>query len=194
MYSSLLKNKSGFSLTEVMIGIMILTIAIVAASSLLVGLVRTNENNLRTMQAYYFAQEGIEGVRNIRDTNWLHNRDWRGGASDAIWSGQLTDGDHPLTLRTTTFNQPISDNLADIQAYAPWTLSGDNKIIDAVGNETGFSRTVTIKPYPCTADACVSGHDNDYILIESNVAWAIGSQEHEVTLFEVLTNWKGGAL
>lgn len=194
MWKNPAKNKGGFSLTEVMIGIMILTIAIVAASSLLVGLVRTNENNLRTMQAYYFAQEGIEGVRNIRDTNWLHNRDWRGSASDAIWGGQLSDGDHPLTLNMGTFNQPISDNLADIQAYAPWTLAGDNKIIDAAGNDTGFSRKVIINPYPCTANACVSGHEEDYILVESKVTYGIGSDEHEVTLFEVLTNWKGGAL
>lgn len=73
-----MKSTSGFSLTEVMIGIMILTVAIVSASSLLVSLVKTNRLNVQTLQAYYLAQEGIEGVRNIRDTNWLHNLDFRG--------------------------------------------------------------------------------------------------------------------
>src|SRR3989338_5257936 len=151
MWEKLTKNQGGFSLTEVMIGIMILTIAIVAASSLLVGLVRTNENNLRTMQAYYFAQEGIEGVRNIRDTNWLHNRDWRGSASAAIWGGELSDGEYPIALRMETFSQPISDNLADIQAYASWTLFGDNKVSDVLGEDTGFTRTINIRPYDCDA-------------------------------------------
>lgn len=179
---------------------MILTIAIVAASSLLVGLVRTNENNLRTMQAYYFAQEGIEGVRNIRDTNWLHNRDWIAASPD-IWGSSLSNCVSPdgssscqLTLRTETFNQSVSYNLADIQANAPWTLSGDDGIDYVTGDDSGFSRTITIKPYPCTANTCISLHDEDYILVESKVTWAIGSYEHEVTLFEVLTNWKGGAL
>lgn len=198
MWKNLLKNKGGFSLTEVMIGIMILTIAIVAASSLLVGLVRTNENNLRTMQAYYFAQEGIEGVRNIRDTNWLHNRDWRGSASVAIWGGELSDGEHPLGLRSENLGQPVSNILNDINVNAPWSLSGDGKIDYATddGTASGFTRAITIKPYPCadTDNICVSGHEDDYILVESKVTWAIGSQDHEVTLFEVLTNWKGGAL
>ena len=72
------RKTSGFSLTEVMIGIMILTVAIVSASNLLVSLVKTNRLNVQTLQAYYLAQEGLEAVRNIRDTNWLHNLDFKG--------------------------------------------------------------------------------------------------------------------
>ena len=70
------KNQKGFTLTEVMIGMMILTVAIVSATQLLIGIMNSNKAIIHNLQAYYLAQEGIEAVRNIRDTNWLHNKKW----------------------------------------------------------------------------------------------------------------------
>lgn len=82
------RDVKAFTLTEVMIGMMILTVAIVSASNLLTGIIDSNRNNLTTLQAYYLSQEGLEMVRNIRDTNWLHNRDWLGSGAD-IWGGKF---------------------------------------------------------------------------------------------------------
>ncbi|MBI4231640.1 prepilin-type N-terminal cleavage/methylation domain-containing protein [Candidatus Peregrinibacteria bacterium] len=192
-----LKNQAGFTLTEVMIGIMILVVAIVAASNLLVGLVNTNKANLGTLQAYYLAQEGLEAVRNIRDTNWMHNKDWLGEGSVNLWGGKFDlEGDYAVSLQTQAFSQGVTspdfpvDNVADLAVASPWLLSsGAEKVILLNGTETDFVRTIKISAYTNESGQIL----DDHILLESKVTWMLGSNERSVVLNEVLTNWKGGA-
>ena len=172
-----IKNKSGFTLTEVMIGIMILTVAIVSATNLLVGLIRSNQNNLTTLQAYYLAQEGIEAVRNIRDTNWLHNLDWLGADSAALWNEFFVKDDdrsYVVNLDSNSFqcssNPDDNAGLLQIGACRPWSIervvdNGSGRILKynapnggdvyltsgsvLDGVETPFSRIIKIRPYNC---------------------------------------------
>jgi type II secretory pathway pseudopilin PulG len=79
-----IRNTGGFTLVETLIGLMILTIAVVAATSLSIGLLRSNKFIVENLQAHYLAQEGLEAVRNIRDTNWMHNLNWKDGKVDFL--------------------------------------------------------------------------------------------------------------
>ena len=203
--NKLLKNQSGFSLTEVMIGIMILTIAIVATTSVLTTLVRTNADNLTTMKAYYFAQEGLEGVRNIRDTNWMHNRGWL-SSEGGLWGDDLDsiNNDDPpgINLNYEALNVLSLINLPN-SSNAPWSVRGDGKIYktddgndvyfdsDSTGEDSGFTRTITVEDYcPDDPASCLPDHK----LVTSTVRWSLGTKERDLTLSEVLTDWKGGAL
>ncbi|MEK7672647.1 MAG: type II secretion system protein [Patescibacteria group bacterium] len=229
----ILKNKKGFTLTEVMIGIMILTVAIVSASQLLVGLISSNQNNLTTLQAYYLAQEGLEAVRNVRDTNWLHNRNWLDGE---IWGGNLEIGNsYEFVLLPGAFNTAIASlnggsvnnnlNISDLNPVKPWeikvagaNLTAINKKefggsenfylssniqagvgVDGIKPDT-FKRVITLKKYDCeeklkAADfACLADDKANYVLVESKIIWEIGAKSRDLTLYEVLTDWKGGAL
>ncbi len=71
-------NKSGFTLPEVIVSISIIVIVIVAATNLIVSIIRTNTQNQNTLIAYGLAQEGLEGVRNIRDSDWLIGASFQG--------------------------------------------------------------------------------------------------------------------
>lgn len=204
--------KSGFTLTEVMIGIMILTVAVVTATNLLVGLMRGNQSNLTSLQAYYLAQEGLEAVRNIRDTNWLHNLNWLGSESQELWGDQLAVGAdeedyYAVNLLNDGFfcdlDSDISSQLVDLKSCSPWNLdsSGEGKIFkfEDGGNiylsssgvnqlgETPFYRTVTISPYDME-------NMKDFVLVKSKVNWELGARKREIVLYEVLSNWKSGAL
>jgi prepilin-type N-terminal cleavage/methylation domain-containing protein len=70
------RNKKGFTLIEVIIALLVLTVAIFgvygAFSSMVVA---TNQTTDRFVAAY-LAQEGIELVRNLRDQNWILDREW----------------------------------------------------------------------------------------------------------------------
>lgn len=212
-------NMKGFTLTEVMIGIMILTVAIVSATSLLVGLISTNQNNLTTLQAYYLAQEGLEAVRNIRDTNWLHNLGWMGKDSQQLWGNKFDFGkEYVVNLQPNFQVCGELDGLNGISSCKPWSIDdvalpdsgeilkyGNQNDLDvylssALGvsdkTETVFRRVVSIKPYDCIAEElCVSEEEKeDFALVESKVIWNLGAKERELTLYEVLTNWKNGAL
>lgn len=200
----LFNNKKGFTLTEVMIGMTILTIAIVSATSLLVGLISTNQNNLHTLQANYLAMEGIEGVRNIRDTNWLHNRDWLGGIP-ALWGtafvvpeGVAGENLYSLILENQAFLQGKAEAaVAGVQGLSgskTWTVvdSAGEGVNWVNGVDSGFKRTVAINKYDC-GEIDESGCNN-YVLVVAKVSWLEGAKEREVSMSEVMTNWKGGAL
>lgn len=192
-----LKNKCGFTLTEVMVGMTILTVAIVTATNLLVGLMRSNANNVKSLQAYYFAVEGIEAVRNIRDTNWMHNVNWLGDEKINPWGNVMkTDGEYVLDVNFDV-NGYVGGNVeaSDLKAYSPWKLEvGEGEVSFKPDNSDEenlpvFYRTVSILPYECGLTDC-----NDFVRIICKVTWDDGGKSGEVILEEILTDWKGGAI
>jgi hypothetical protein len=176
----------------------ILTVAIVSATSLLMGLIASNKSAVTNIQAYYFAQEGIEAVRNIRDSNWLHNTDWLGENSVVVWGDDLSVGaERDLELRPNGWDVGADSGsvaFKELSLLAPWRISNDEgTIYKYEGNEpcfssefrsggidTGFKRKIFILPY------------GDYVLVKSFVSWEDGKKD--LTLETVLTNWKAGVL
>ena len=195
----IVNDNKGFTLTEVMIGIMILTVAIVSASNMLVTLLKANEVNLTSLQAYYFAEEGLEGFRNIRDTNWLHNENWLGSSDiEPLWGKipELGDGDFGdsfgLEYSESFLNAPdVNSNSlsqAQVAIYSPWRIVEDSS---KVGSDNDFTRSIRIQQYSgCTPEL---GCENDKtVLVESKVEWSIGADDRELVLYTILTDWKGG--
>lgn len=187
----LLKNRRGFTLTEVLIGIMILTMAIVSAGNLLASLINSNQNNLGTLQAYYYAQEGLEAVRNIRDSNWLHNKDWL--KSGDIWGEDFEEGhEYFVDMERLAFSYGGGARTGDfadvgeVKIARPWTVAtavGERFIQNVNGEGEDFQRVLSIKPY-----------EGGHVLVESRVRFMLGKKDREVVLSEVLTNWKMGVL
>ncbi len=64
-------KKKGESIIEVLIAIVILTIVMTAAFKTLTTVTSSNINVKNRIMALNIAREGIEAVRNIRDTNWI---------------------------------------------------------------------------------------------------------------------------
>ncbi|MBI4975601.1 type II secretion system protein [Candidatus Peregrinibacteria bacterium] len=188
-------NKKGFTLTEVMIGISILTVAIVTATSLLVGLIHSNKNNVSVLSAYYFAQEGIEAVRNIRDTNWLHNVDWLGDKSGNPWGAGFEIGKKYDIQRKNVNGTEISvSGLSELVPFSPWGVSvvtsddsvSSIKFFEGDNQVTNFKRVVEIQPY----GACGLKKCDNFVRVHSRVFWNDGNHVKDVFLDEILTNWK----
>lgn len=124
-------NKQAFSLVEVIVAFSVLTVVIVAATNLLVTIVRGNTGNVNTTVAYGLAQEGLEAVRNVRDSNWLLGADFQGrlggSTGKCLWAGGVcfpdTVGvkkDFSLQFRqvkTLGLTTVTSDQIPD---YSPW--------------------------------------------------------------------------
>src|SRR3989338_2970129 len=72
-------SKSAFTLVETIMGITILTIVLVATTVLTLTSIQANAANIHRLTAYYLAQEGLEGFRNMRDSNWMQNHVWNEG-------------------------------------------------------------------------------------------------------------------
>ncbi len=216
------RNKRGFTLTEVMIAMAILSVAIVSTSNLLVGLISSNRNNVATLQAYYLAQEGLEAIRNIRDTNWLHNVPWNGDGE--LYPVLTENRSYFVDLTGNGWTVPVGADVANREALrinSGWDILEvnsydeatsdpfipafhlDEKITDeTVGSESyrlgqisaDFYRHINILPYD--GDECGGTEDDcaNFVLVQSVVNWKDGSKEGELKLETILSNWKGGAL
>lgn len=65
------KSRSGETLLEVLIALVVLIIGSVTATSLILTSIKANLYNKDALQALNLAQEGLEYMRNLRDTNWI---------------------------------------------------------------------------------------------------------------------------
>lgn len=72
--STLNKNIKAFTIIEVIIAVFILTFGVVGVFGLIQIITTFTYDISSRLTAVYLAQEGIEIIRNIRDSNWLEKR------------------------------------------------------------------------------------------------------------------------
>lgn len=119
--------ESGQTLIETMVATFLLAMGITAAIGLAIYALATSNNVVKQITAIGLAREGVEAVKNMRDTNWLkgapigstcHN--FQTGASDAPcypnWLTSLYNIDPGSA--TTTYRLVFRPN----PAGNPWTM------------------------------------------------------------------------
>lgn len=72
-------NQKGFTLLELIVTIFVIAVGLIGAFVVAQYPLSRVSVSMNTLKAAYLAQEGVEIVRNIRDTNWINNRDWDTG-------------------------------------------------------------------------------------------------------------------
>ncbi|MFA6435528.1 MAG: hypothetical protein WCW30_00100 [Candidatus Gracilibacteria bacterium] len=68
---SLIRSQTAETLAEVIIALVVLAVGATGASTLIYVSISANAEGEQRIEAYNLAREGVEAVRNIRDTNWL---------------------------------------------------------------------------------------------------------------------------
>ncbi|MBD3328529.1 prepilin-type N-terminal cleavage/methylation domain-containing protein [Candidatus Peregrinibacteria bacterium] len=213
------KVKKGFSLPEVMVGMTILVLVIFASTNLIVTIIRNNTANINTMIAHGLAQEGLEAVRNMRDSNWLLNADFEGKVRNtSIWGDALpavgNEQYYAVNLKNfdTVTNRDLIRNEDLLVNYTPWSLSllgstepdTDDEIRIMKEEDIAGSGRVIFKH----ADFAVSDNsetnfyrylkinrsEEDRMHVQSVVKWTENGRDRNVTLTTILTNWNQGQL
>ena len=177
-----------------MTAVFILTVGAGAALSLINQTLATASVVEQTLIASYLAQEGIEIVRNIRDTNWLQSRD---SSKSSPWDDGLICGVAPcicatlpceyeadyttVTLEKTADFEKCTDPGFNCQAYNETLLNIDTDGFYSYGPadaQTKFNRKITIeKP------------QSDEIKITVEIIWQERGRPHSFTALEHITNW-----
>lgn len=87
MFKKLLHSKRlpAFSLIEMLAVIVIVAIGLVGTAQLVVQSLQAQTINRSTIVAYQLAQEGVELIRYVRDTNWLKGFAWDQGLAPGIY-------------------------------------------------------------------------------------------------------------
>jgi len=161
------KNK-GFTLIEIIVAILIVTVGVLAAYIVTQKIVFYTYQISSRLTAACLAKEGIEIVRNIKDTNWLE--------SASSWDeGIAATSDYRLDYQSLEF--PGTNCNLSPEEY----LKHDGAFYNcsSSGPETKFKRKITIT------------HDGaDKLIVSVKVTWEEkGDTYGPITVQEILYDW-----
>lgn len=101
-----------FTIVELIISVTILAITVTSVFSLIIFTINLNAQNLLKVQALELSREGMELVRNVRDTGWKNNQKFITYLEGGTWK------DLPLRF---TIEPNLSDPTADPINIRPFT-------------------------------------------------------------------------
>ena len=129
MFKILNKNR-GFTILEVLVTMLVVTIGGLAAYAMVQQIVFSTISSSYRLTAVHLAKEGIENVRNIRDTNWLDpaDPDWDDGISDIFESNVLLDYDRNTTISLN------GDGSINVSVEVSWDIRGNDGAITVQEN------------------------------------------------------------
>ena len=207
-------NQKGQTIIEAVLAIGIITIALVGLLSRSgTNLISSRDANYRVV-AGNLSREGVEAVRNIRDSNWLKGcldpnstdvdvcRHWNDGIFDTTTFNSsekynIATVEFPVADEISlaylnenyTFNDCLNDSLCRLYI----NQSGHYTHEDFENEETMFYRLISVYPI-CDLDGqlCSTPDSSSMIGVKvvSSVKWPYKDIYHEVALEEYLYNWK----
>ena len=121
-------KKKGESIVEVLVAIMILSIVMTAAFKILVNTTSSNVDVKNRIIALNIAREGIEAVRNVRDTNWFKYA----GNTDTKWLCHDTLSDKNKCWGTVL----LSDLLVDGFYKAIFSEADDRYFLELISTNS----------------------------------------------------------
>lgn len=213
-------TRDGFTLPEVIVAIAVLVLVIFSATNLVVSIIRTNTDNIHTITAYGLSQEGLEAIRNIRDSNWLLGAKFHGELGTVgkeIWGESFPEnpGEEQMYIVKLGVTERPSFQIETVDAlipYTPWKLE---RVSDAEDEDTVIEKYVDDQsgqvtyrhggaipglgeetPYRryVTVENISEGMDVNAYRVTSVVEWQEGAREREVRLTTELTDWNQGQL
>lgn len=156
------KNRGGFTLSESIIAITLILIGIMGTLTLINRAAGFATLTSSRLTASALGQEGIEIVRNIRDSNWLNQRTWTEGLlgqCDGNFEVSPLDGLGCNSGRNLLFDDELGYNYTD-------------------GQETIFKRVVSI-----------SSINSAEIKIQAIVSWNFRGGDFDIVVEDHLFNW-----
>lgn len=163
-----------------MIALSVFIISVLSITTLSIQSLRTNQKNIDNLKAMFYAQQSLEAVREIRDSNALQNQYWLGKGN--LWGEDLSNMED-----TGSYYSILASSRVDSQ-NGPWVLKKINiEEYDEKIEGTNFSRYIYVKPVEFSKD------DPNYIskiYVESFVKWNNYDKDQQVKLFTELTDWR----
>lgn len=153
-------KSKGFSLLEVIIAVFIIGIALSSSLAVISFTISASRISANKLIAVNLAQEGIEIVRNIRDSS----ADW------ASWHGNVEDRNYLVQYDSSALlayeDKPLKLDSNEFYGYSS-------------GNSTPFYRKISLNK--------VSNLETKVV---SEIFWSQLGKNHKVTLENRLWNWR----
>lgn len=198
-----MKQSRGFTLIEVVIAIFILTVGVGGVFALVQQLPVSSSFNRSKLTAYYMAQEGLEAVRNIRDSNLLKRQNWTEGIlgtlnpripacdfyGDINFDGVVSEADAEAMIEI--YGRIVSteqEKRADLDGSGNIDISDWGILVQYIG--TSYVPPICQDSLKYQRTIEVSQIDQNTIEVLSRVVWGERGRTHEVEAITQLTDWK----
>jgi len=160
-----------------MVALSVLISVILSITTLTIHSVDINQSNASNLQAMYLAEEGLEAVREIRDSNVLNNYYWLGNEGK-FWGKTFEKVDVNGQYFVISANDFVDEQNGPWQVkQVDLDLLTENELKE---EDSIFDRYIFIKAI-----------SEDEIYVESNVSWLEKNKaKKEVKLFTTLTDWR----
>lgn len=212
MLNFVIKNNKAQGLIETIISIGIIITGLASAMSLIVQNKIATEEAEERLIATNLAREGVEIVRNIRDTNWLSCEISEGVLNCNNWDQGLSSGNDVIAV--PVFNPLDNSWVID---FAPDSIShdyariwrknaGTSEFIDTQFNSnestpadsalTNFRRILELYSIcfdglnKVVASVCAINTEKIGIRVQSKVLWSSRGKESTIVIEERLFNWR----
>jgi prepilin-type N-terminal cleavage/methylation domain-containing protein len=171
------KKNKGFTLLELLISVFILSVGILGAYVAIQKSATISSYSYDRLMAAYLAQEGIEIIRNIKDSNLLEGLigspiPWDEGLASNNYEVQYSDG--------KTSSPTLKNCFSGCEFTSLLPLTKDDFFYDYGSlKETKFRRKITI----------VAGPGGDFLNVSATVYWQDGIKIREFKIWDKFYNW-----
>ena len=184
-----MKKSQGFTFIELLLSVFIISIGVLVGIAVIQKSTSFTSLSVSRRQAYFLAKEGIEVVRNIRDTSWLDGEDpftVRQSGGDIVWppDGVGVPVSPPGPISGTVYLDCFSEEFPDSNCQNKPYLAFDHGFWRC-SREGKFKREVTL-----TFSGKKGFSSFAQLSIASKVQWTESGSSHEVVLYQTLYNWR----
>ncbi len=182
-------KESAFTLVETLVAISILLIAIMGPLTVVSQALQASYFSRDQVTAFYLAQDAVEYVRNVRDTNSL-----TASTDPTQWLTGLTLCMNAQGCQVdTTQPPPPSGGVYTCGGACNFWINANGvyQTTQQTGTQTSFKRTVYLTaPVNAAGPLNGSGAAGPEAIVKVIVTWTTGAQARSFTLEDHLTNWE----
>ncbi len=173
------KKQPAFSLLETIVVLFIVAVGLVSILSLTVDSLRAQNLNRSNLVAYNLAIEGIELVKNIRDTNFILNS----STTPVFWNKNIEGSVAGMRYKVDYANYtPVNvSNISECRLQLTTGADPNFYIHQAGLPDSAYSRMITVT----SADS-----DPASSTVSSLVEWLDGGQTYQLELTTMLYDWE----
>jgi type II secretory pathway pseudopilin PulG len=176
-------KKNGQTLVEVLVAIGVVVTALIGILSIAYSYLVLGGRSEERLIAVFLAREGLELVRNIRDSNWLNPY--------KFWPYSLENGNFIIDASTNTLTPADSSEISSCNNCKLY-LSSNNFYLHepSFNSPTPFKRMIVISKGDDLGAVCPDTEDGCEKKIRSIVYWIEHDKAHQIFFELRLTNWR----
>lgn len=193
----IISHKKAFTLIEVLVACSILIILITAVVELGVTIINGSVLSRQRVTAYYLAQEGIETIRQIRDSNLIDSNEetsWK-SLVYAVQPAQIPQASNfpELVIDSSQTYEVGLPSFQDRMFLAP-SGNGEQITVDGVV----YTRKITFVRAGISIPEFEQGTpaenqvqlDANAVRAIVNISWKYKNSDKNIEVRELITNWK----